>query len=143
MYIEGFGFSGYRSFGEELQLFGPCTKVNLLIGQNNSGKSNVLSFLNFRYEKALRDAREGTSEESHVPDTFDPHIGGSGAIQLAFGMTLKGTLYTSTIQKFSNRPIAGRIATELAAILQSRTLTRGGQVACSHTVPRDMVSGLG
>jgi hypothetical protein len=42
--IDGFGLIGYRSFWDELQLLGPMTKVNLLVGQNNSGKSNVLRF---------------------------------------------------------------------------------------------------
>ena len=45
MFIDGFGISSYRSFGEELQLIGPCNKINFIIGQNNSGKSNVLRFL--------------------------------------------------------------------------------------------------
>jgi hypothetical protein len=47
--ILGFGIGGYRSFGKTVQRFGPCAKINLLIGQNNSGKSNVLRFLRDRY----------------------------------------------------------------------------------------------
>jgi predicted ATP-dependent endonuclease of OLD family len=47
--ILGFGISGYRSFGQEGQRFGPCSQINLLIGQNNSGKSNALRFLQDRY----------------------------------------------------------------------------------------------
>jgi hypothetical protein len=47
--ILGFGIGGYRSFGKTVQRFGPCAKINLLIGQNNSGKSNVLRFLGDRY----------------------------------------------------------------------------------------------
>ena|ERR1051326_908365 len=49
--INGFGLSGYRSFGHELQRIGPCLKINLLIGQNNSGKSNILRFLCDRYSQ--------------------------------------------------------------------------------------------
>lgn len=41
----GFGVSGYRSFGGEIQRIGPLGKVTLLAGANNSGKSNVLSFV--------------------------------------------------------------------------------------------------
>ena len=51
--ILGFGFSGYRSFGPELQRIGPCRKINLLIGQNNSGKSNILRFICDHYAKLL------------------------------------------------------------------------------------------
>ena len=48
--VLGFGIGGYRSFGEKEQRFGPCGKINLLIGQNNSGKSNALRFLQDRYQ---------------------------------------------------------------------------------------------
>jgi hypothetical protein len=42
--IRGFGFSGYRSFLGEPQIFGPLSKVNVIAGRNNAGKSNVLGF---------------------------------------------------------------------------------------------------
>jgi AAA15 family ATPase/GTPase len=47
--ILGFGIAGYRSFREREQRFAPCGQINLLIGQNNSGKSNALRFLQSRY----------------------------------------------------------------------------------------------
>ncbi len=40
--LSGFGFTGFRSFYGEPQRLYPLTKVNLIAGQNNSGKSNVL-----------------------------------------------------------------------------------------------------
>jgi hypothetical protein len=43
--VYGLAFSGYRSFTEPGPLLGPLGKVNLLAGQNNAGKSNVLRFL--------------------------------------------------------------------------------------------------
>lgn len=49
--ILGFGISGYRSFGSALQRVGPCRKINLIIGQNNSGKSNILKFIHDHYPK--------------------------------------------------------------------------------------------
>jgi hypothetical protein len=42
--LKGFGVAGYRSFGSEMQYIGPLDKVNLIVGQNNAGKSNVLRF---------------------------------------------------------------------------------------------------
>ncbi|MDR7381108.1 AAA family ATPase [Promicromonospora iranensis] len=42
--LMGFGIAGYRSFGSEMQYVGPLDKVNLIVGQNNVGKSNVLRF---------------------------------------------------------------------------------------------------
>lgn len=41
--LPSFGLSGYRSFGADtLQRVGPLSKIHLLAGPNNSGKSNVL-----------------------------------------------------------------------------------------------------
>lgn len=42
--LEGIKISGYRSFNEEVT-FENLSKINLIIGQNNSGKSNLLRFL--------------------------------------------------------------------------------------------------
>ena len=43
--IHGFGIGGYKSFSGEPQLVGPFKKINIFIGENNSGKSNVLRFI--------------------------------------------------------------------------------------------------
>jgi hypothetical protein len=40
--LPGFGFQGFRSFFGPFQFVDPLSKVNLIAGQNNSGKSNVL-----------------------------------------------------------------------------------------------------
>jgi AAA15 family ATPase/GTPase len=45
MSLKGFGFSGFRSIGDELVKIAPLKKINLLVGQNNSGKSNIITFL--------------------------------------------------------------------------------------------------
>ncbi len=45
MFIDGISLGGYRSFGDEIQRIGPFSKINLLIGQNNCGKSNILAWL--------------------------------------------------------------------------------------------------
>ena len=43
--LEGLGFSNYRSIGEKPVLLYPLSKVNLFVGPNNCGKSNMLRFL--------------------------------------------------------------------------------------------------
>lgn len=43
--LEGFRISDYLSFGE-MQTIAPLGKVNVFVGPNNSGKSNVLRFVN-------------------------------------------------------------------------------------------------
>lgn len=44
-YLGGIGIAGFKSFCAEPQYLRYCNKVNVIIGKNNSGKSNILSFL--------------------------------------------------------------------------------------------------
>jgi AAA15 family ATPase/GTPase len=44
--IKNLAIGGYRSFGKDIQYFDNFEKVNLFIGRNNSGKSNILRFIN-------------------------------------------------------------------------------------------------
>lgn len=44
MKIDGFGVAGYRSFGPDLVYISDLSKINVFIGKNNSGKSNILRF---------------------------------------------------------------------------------------------------
>jgi predicted ATPase len=45
----GLKFSGYRAFNDERQKLFPLGRLNIFIGENNSGKSTVLNFLNTQY----------------------------------------------------------------------------------------------
>ena len=54
IYIHGLGISFYRSFPKEIQRIYPFKKINLFIGRNNSGKSNILNFLYKHYLSVFR-----------------------------------------------------------------------------------------
>jgi predicted ATP-dependent endonuclease of OLD family len=43
--LNAFAAGGYKSFGKKVQKFENLSPINLFIGANNSGKSNVLSFI--------------------------------------------------------------------------------------------------
>ncbi|HGO5293297.1 TPA: AAA family ATPase [Photobacterium damselae subsp. damselae] len=78
MLLKGFGFSGYRSFGNELTKIAPLGKVNLIIGKNNIGKSNIVNYLNEQYAYFVDRARglqqlHGMQQESPFKD-IDKHI---------------------------------------------------------------------
>ena len=47
--LTSLAIGGYRSFGGKAQRFGELSQLNLFIGQNNSGKSNILRFLHDVY----------------------------------------------------------------------------------------------
>jgi ABC-type cobalamin/Fe3+-siderophores transport system ATPase subunit len=68
----------YRSFGAEPQFFPQFSKINILFGQNNCGKSNVLRFIHewlARIQEHLR--LTFTHHDRHLP---------SGEIGLQYGM---------------------------------------------------------
>ena len=47
MKITGFGVANFRSFGTTGSMIHDFGRVNVFIGKNNCGKSNVLRFLQF------------------------------------------------------------------------------------------------
>ncbi|MCI5211696.1 MAG: hypothetical protein D3910_23605 [Candidatus Electrothrix sp. ATG2] len=83
--IPNLAIAGYRSFGREPQYFDQFAKINLFIGQNNAGKSNVLRFLMELYQQAseqLHDTHFPKKEFSfdyalsqHLPDKSPMLIG--------------------------------------------------------------------
>lgn len=65
--ISSFGIQGYRSFGPTPQFFPKFAQINLFIGQNNCGKSNVLYVLQ-RLLPMLATAKiDLTSLDDHIP----------------------------------------------------------------------------
>lgn len=66
----GFGVRGFRSFGSpEINRIGPMTKVHVVVGKNNVGKSNVLRFAH----GGLQVLRSGLAEPHSkiFPDPLD------------------------------------------------------------------------
>lgn len=60
--IQGFGLGGYKSFAQEVQWLDPLSRVNIIIGENNVGKSNLLRFIIEKFSDATANAlREGIS----------------------------------------------------------------------------------
>jgi AAA ATPase domain len=96
IFIDGIGISSYRSFGPEIQRIGPFEKINLFIGQNNSGKSNILRFLKDHYIEALK-AIQGNFVFPNFKD-LDKHIGtNNGKTSLAFGLKIGGDKYKALL----------------------------------------------
>jgi predicted ATPase len=76
--LKGFGFSGYRSIGDKLVKIGPLKKVNLIIGQNNVGKSNIINFLNYQYAyfvgKVKNQQDIGRNQQENPFKLIDHHL---------------------------------------------------------------------
>lgn len=89
--LKNFAFSGYRSFGSELQMFEKLGKINLFIGPNNCGKSNILKFIKHAF-----------SEGKGKLDDLEYHYGGDGRIIVATGQSISKSEGTHRIHGYSN-----------------------------------------
>lgn len=92
----GFGFAGYRSVNEDLVKIAPLKKINFIIGQNNSGKSNIVNFLHKHYSFFLRQStrRNNLPSRVHEQSTYidlDKAIGSANdKVSIAFPLSLEG-----------------------------------------------------
>ncbi len=65
--LKGFAFAGFRSFGSTpLTELAPLAKVNLIAGQNNVGKSNVLRVIQNTFGDSSDDARQRSERGAPV-----------------------------------------------------------------------------
>lgn len=127
VFIDGIGIGNYRSFGE-LQLIGPFKKINLFIGQNNSGKSNILRFLTGPYINMAWDKmwEFDIINDGHKRKSY-PYIA------FAYAISLTGENYQSLIRQverllnatgFEHYRQYDWVIKSIIKILQSKTLTR-------------------
>jgi hypothetical protein len=79
--IESLAIAGYRSFGSEIQRFPKFAKVNILIGENNSGKSNVLRFIHERLQRH-------NDEKGRAIQQGDLHLPGGAQFKLGMALSL-------------------------------------------------------
>jgi predicted ATP-dependent endonuclease of OLD family len=122
MLIEGFGIAGYRSF-RELQRISPCSKVNLIVGQNNSGKSNVLLFLKSHYKAVVEAIRGGGSFSFK---SLDRHIGASNPeATFAFSMPFSGNAFDELLSSLPDE----RMRQLATAVVKSSSLSEGNSAA--------------
>jgi energy-coupling factor transporter ATP-binding protein EcfA2 len=148
MFIEGLGISNYRSFGE-LQRIGPFGKVNLFIGQNNSGKSNILLFLKNHYKAAISNANLTGSALNF--SSLDRHLGDTtGVIKYTFGLSFDGP-NCNHILTIGGSGLDTRANGLVKKIFESKTLTQDTPISWFQyeasinsvlTISKDMVIGL-
>jgi AAA ATPase domain len=126
MFIDGFGLAGYRSFGATVQKVGPFRKINLFIGQNNSGKSNLLLFLTRRFEQIITSI-SGSGGTLHLK--FDPLEFNQGVtppqIDFLLGLDRKSGKYQNLLESLKLKLANHSIPIEhVEAVLGSKALTQ-------------------
>ena len=100
IFIQGLGLQGYRSFGKTLQKIGPFSKVNLIIGQNNSGKSNILRFINEHYFDCLRVLKRINNKVNFSELDIHSNLKSQDEIQVVF---VAGNFLDDAVALFKNR----------------------------------------
>lgn len=125
--FDGVGISLYRSFGTEIQRIGPFGKINLLIGQNNVGKSNILNFISKYYSAYVLSTQGKTTNVKF--SSVDKHQGAEPSnLKLELGLKLNGAMHkVLTRVRFKVEAMNHQLLVE--KILQSKTLTYGTSVA--------------
>lgn len=112
-FLEGLGIGNYRSFGPNMQYIGPLGMMNIIIGHNNSGKSNILSFLYHRLHQFTRPTNVdliNTKTDRHHKSTSDK-------FEVALGMHIHGKL-REEISAANRDPSEARlVSTALEGIL--------------------------
>jgi len=124
IFIDGLGIGEYRSFGPDVQRIAPLRKINLFIGQNNCGKSNILLFLKHHYATVLKcEALKLTAVDKHMGET-------SGKQIVEFGLRVGGGNYEALLEGFKNRNSFNKDTVDLIKrILQSTTLSQESGIA--------------
>jgi hypothetical protein len=123
MFIEGIAIGGYRSLGTP-QKIGPCRKVNLLVGPNNCGKSNVLLFLTGPFRPVVDSLRQGSGQTTYRFQHVEKHVGKqSNRFTFGLGATLGGR----TAQTITEREPS--IKAQIEKLFQSQTLCQKTNLA--------------
>ncbi len=125
--IEGIALSGYRCFWGEPQRLGPLSKINILIGQNNSGKSNVLRFLKRHYGSALGEAHS-SSGALEIRELDWPLGDSSRVFTVGFGLPVGSERHTHLLEKLSGRFKNEKLVRFVDAVIRSLPLTHGSPV---------------
>lgn len=100
MKLDGFGIAGYRSFGPELVHIKDLGKVNVFIGKNNSGKSNILRFCKHLSSITLGQQYKGFDQSlDYCVNLADKDI--RFAIQIRRDSPVTGELYNKIVSFFT------------------------------------------
>lgn len=122
-FLHGISIAGYRSFGPAPQRMAPLSKVNLFIGSNNCGKSNVLYFLHKHF--ATMRGIGGQREKHGLVKHLDLHHGGeSEKIVFGLGFPIDNQIWASALDIKPGQP-----ALQSAIRLLERGFSADGRTA--------------
>lgn len=123
MFIDGIAISNFRSFGDEPQEIGPFSRINVFVGQNNAGKSNILLFLQKHYKSFVENLNTNYStDDYHLEDSKETKLQ-----KIGIGITIDGEKYNTKIKEISSSPTEG--TKQVKDFLSGKDITRGSKLA--------------
>jgi hypothetical protein len=99
MNFEGIAIAGYRSFGDDLSKISPLKKINLIIGQNNSGKSNIINYFYKHLNKVASKISNKADQKNLDFSEIDRHLTNSRVVpKIAFPLNIDGVDFERYIE---------------------------------------------
>jgi|GEM_PF-3179663 len=98
IYFSGIKLGGYRSYSDEIEL-NQLGKINILIGQNNSGKSNILRFLSRHTTSMRQDPHKVIVGIDEIKDR--PKKAPRSKAKFSFEIRKDGDVFEKAAEKFS------------------------------------------
>lgn len=129
MKLDGFAISGYRSFGDELVRIDDLSKINIFIGKNNSGKSNILRFCNHLAKINQNQKYDGFNKElDYCVDIPNKEI--KFSVQIKKGAPATGKIHHSLSEMLNleSRPIV-ELEDSIWCTFSERTIGQGSSDA--------------
>jgi predicted ATPase len=105
-FLKGLALRGFRGIGPELQVLYPLSRMNLVIGPNNAGKSVILEFL----ARHLLKDRNQIVDWMRKYDKDEAHIG-MNVSQIVFGLGIPFEKFVERINQVNEGDV--EIASEL------------------------------
>ncbi|MER8604797.1 ATP-binding protein [Mesorhizobium sp. M1233] len=124
--IQGFRIEGFRSIYRDVQEIGPLEKINIFIGQNNSGKSNVIRFISRYIVTAL------SGKEPIVSLTDMPRSGYTHSKYLWMLFPINKTIIEEALDG-KKAQLADAVGSVLASLT---TMASNGQLVWLPIVPK-------
>lgn len=110
--LTGFGFQGFRSFFGDFQVIAPMTKINLIAGQNNSGKSNVL-----RVAQRLKELTAQAPVDLDIPRNAP-----MGHFQVALRLGDRDAITAQVVESLDLQPQSSPAVPLVEAVMRSEAL---------------------
>ena len=124
VFLHGFRINGYRSLSSDSYI-GPFSKLNLFVGINNSGKSNILQFIRIHLSRFIESA---LNKRGNAELTGDDKTRGSSGLTFSLGTPDIGFADKTISNLISSTPLSYSFDGKLAEFVKLPSITRTSEL---------------